>query len=670
MGVAELKKAELYYHKSVRSEVAKVLQESGVCQVVSASLPETVARAADWGEKLALYEEQVTHIRYLFRTLGSFFIDPISSFDRMLGERPVLSMADMAAMAATTDLGKISARVKDLEVALSETRVASSQHKVNKDLLLKLKDFPYSLSVVGDGTRSLKGVVGTLRQDQLDSLIEDLKPLAKETELFVCKGDDDAKASKTKSLWCVLMYAPSVEQRVLDTAVHASMSLVEAPAHITGSVSDELKILDAEIAKCDKKEAEILESLKKIAAETMPTAQKLSDYWNNMVERARAMLSSDTTESTLITHFWIPTESLPEFKKKIEAVSPDIALFDRAPIEGETPPTLMKNIDVVRPFEILTGLYSPPPYGETDPTPLLAPFFFAFFGICLGDAGYAIVMMAAMWLLFRKYKRVPKTTKDFIMIFAYGAVATLIYGVLTGSFFGDFIDAFFFMAPFRAVKNAIMIMDPMKDPMLVLGFSLVFGIVHLMFGLLVGAYDHFRHGNYADAIGDKISWFLFIVGLSLFGLGTAGALPGLLFDLSKVMSIVGAILVFWYAGREKTNIFSKIISGLLALYGATSYLGDILSYSRLLALGFGSAVIGMIINLLGGMASGIPAIGWLVAITVIVGGHMFGLIINVLGSFVHPLRLQYVEFFGKFYTGGGLAFKPLGLSSEYVDIAK
>jgi V/A-type H+-transporting ATPase subunit I len=382
------------------------------------------------------------------------------------------------------------------------------------------------------------------------------------------------------------------------------------------------------------------------------------------------MLTSDTTESTLITHFWIPTDAFSDFKKKIEAISPDIALFDRAPEEGENPPTLMKNIKVVQPFEILTGLYSPPPYGETDPTPLLAPFFFAFFGICLGDAGYAIVMMAAMWMLFRKYKRIPKTMKDFIMIFAYGAVATLIYGVLTGSFFGDFIDAFFFMAPIRAAKNAIMIMDPMKDPMLVLGFSLVFGLVHLMFGLLIGAYDHIRHGNYADAIGDKISWFLFIVGLSLSGAGAYGVLPEPIFVISKGMSVVGALLVFWYAGREKKNIFSKIISGLLALYGATSYLGDILSYSRLLALGFGSAVIGMIINLLGGMASGIPAIGWVVAITVVVGGHMFGLIINVLGSFVHPLRLQYVEFFGKFYTGGGVAFKPLSLSSEYVDIAK
>ena len=130
----------------------------------------------------------------------------------------------------------------------------------------------------------------------------------------------------------------------------------------------------------------------------------------------------------------------------------------------------------------------------------------------------------------------------------------------------------------------------------------------------------------------------------------------------------GALVIFWYAGREKKNVLSKALSGFLALYGSTSYLGDILSYSRLLALGFGSAVIGMIINLLGGMSAEIPYVGWLVAIVVLVGGHLFSILINILGAFVHPLRLQYVEFFGKFYPGGGLSYAPLTHSEEYVEI--
>ena len=189
-----------------------------------------------------------------------------------------------------------------------------------------------------------------------------------------------------------------------------------------------------------------------------------------------------------------------------------------------------------------------------------------------------------------------------------------------------------------------------------------------MFGLLIAAYDKLRSGEIIDAIGNDLSWFMLIVGLCLLGTAMNGMLPEHFFDIGRAMAILGAVIIFIYAGKGKPGIINKIISGFLALYGSTSYLGDILSYSRLLALGFGSAVIGMVINLLGGLAGDIPYIGWLIGIVVIVGGHIFSILINILGAFVHPLRLQYVEFFGKFYSGGGKSFAPLRLSQEYVNV--
>ena len=154
--------------------------------------------------------------------------------------------------------------------------------------------------------------------------------------------------------------------------------------------------------------------------------------------------------------------------------------------------------------------------------------------------------------------------------------------------------------------------------------------------LLIAAYDNVRAGQYLDAAGDNIAWFLFITGLCVFGTAAGGLLPESFVLLGKAMAIAGAVVIFLYAGRGKKGILSKALSGFLALYGSTSYLGDILSYSRLLALGFGSAVIGMIINLLGGMSAEIPYVGWLVAIVIIAGGHVFSILINILGAFVHP----------------------------------
>ena len=398
----------------------------------------------------------------------------------------------------------------------------------------------------------------------------------------------------------------------------------------------------------------------------MPTVQKLSDYYNSLANRYNGTAMSDETESTMLTKFWLPAKQSEAIKQKIEAISPEIELTLSDPEPDEEPPSLLVNGNLTRPFNILTELYSSPKYRGIDPTPLLAPFFWIFFGMCLGDAGYALVVFGTIMYVFKKYKKISLGVKDFIKLFLFCSVSTFIYGVISGSFFGNFIDSF--VPVLVPLKNSLMLVDPMTNPMQVLGISLLIGVVHLMFGLLIAAYDKMRSGLFVDAIGNDISWFLLIVGLCLFGVGTGGMIPPHFTQIGQVMAILGAVIIFLYAGKEKKGIISKIISGFLALYGSTSYLGDILSYSRLLALGFGSAVIGMVINLLGGLAADIPYVGWLIAIVVIIGGHIFSILINILGSFVHPLRLQYVEFFGKFYSGGGEPFMPLSFSQEYINV--
>ncbi|MDR3230502.1 MAG: V-type ATP synthase subunit I [Synergistaceae bacterium] len=662
MGVAELKKAELYYHKSVRDDVAKILQSSGACQIIE---PSGDARWTDVDSLLTACGEQETHIRYLFRSLGNHYTDPISSIDRMLGEKPRLSLKELAQAAQKTDLKELASSVKMAETTLNELRLEISQLKANAGILSRIADFPCSLDVLGNGTRTLKGVMATLTVDQATALAGDLLPWATGTELFTA-----ARNPKDKEVCIVVMYARAHEQKILELCVLNGATFVELPPHISGTVPEESAKITARLAECEREEAEILRGLDRTAEEWMPVVQQASDHWGILHDRYRALAASDATDSVILTRFWIPTEALPGLQKRLELAGSNTALVVSDPTEEDAPPTLLRNVFAVQPFEILTGLYSPPPYGDVDPTPLLAPFFFLFFGMCLGDAGYAIVMMAAIWMLFRKYRRIPQTVKDFILLFAFGAISTLLYGIVSGSFFGDFIDAFPFMAFLRSTKDALMLVDPMKNPMQVLGISLFLGLAHLMFGLAVGAYDHIRRGRYVEAAGDKISWIFFIVGLALYCAGLSGALPSFLSVIALMMAAVGGLVIFWYAGREKKGIFSKLISGFLAIYGSTSYLGDVLSYSRLLALGFGSAVIGMVINLLGGMAAGIPFVGWLIAIVVIVGGHLFGLAINILGAFVHSLRLQYVEFFGKFYGGGGTPFSPLNISARYVEIAE
>jgi V/A-type H+-transporting ATPase subunit I len=668
MGVVKLKKAELYYHKSVRDDVAKILQRSGVCQVIEPAGESRGPRPEGIDESLSACEAAQAHIRYLFRALGGHYTDPVSSLDRMLGERPSLSLAELAKTARETDLEHLASSVKKAEAELNELRIEVSQLHANAAILSNIKGLPYTLDILGEGTNTLKGVLGTLPAPagRSGALTDALRPYAADTDVFVAQAGGKAKA---KEEWAVVVYSRAREQEIFAICSQSGMTFVDLPANFTGSVSDESAKISYRLSECAKEEARVLKTLSGIAGEWMPAIQKTSDYWSVMRGRYEALSASDSTSSTVRTTFWAPEEALPALQKEVEAAAPGVAFVVSDPAKDDNPPTILRNNAFARPTDALTNLYSPPIYGELDPTPFLSPFFFVFFGMCLGDAGYALVIGGILWMLFKKYRKIPANVRDFINIFSIGAVTTFIYGVITGSFFGDSIDAFFFMAPLRGIKNAFFFLDPMGEPMKVLALSLFMGVCHLMFGLGIAAYYEFKKGNAAEAIGGKISWILFVVGLILIGGGTSGALPEELFLAAKAMAGVGACLIFWHAGRGTKNIFMKIGAGLYALYGSTSYLGDILSYSRLLALGLGSAVIGTVINLLGTMAAEIKGVGWLLFILIVVGGHAFSIAVNILGAFVHSMRLQYVEFFGKFYSGGGHVFKPLAFSTQYVEIA-
>ena len=664
MGVARLKKAELYYHKSVHEQIAAILQESGACQIIS-TVEENI-KPADIEALISKTDEKLADVRYLTRTLSPLYVDPVPALDRMLGERDEVTMSELEQLAAKTDLKAVSESIRSLEHEIGEVKSKLSEARTNSLLLSDLKFFAYPLSVITEGTRTLTALIGTIKAENLsglDAALGDFSKFAQDSELIIAPYNEK---DKSQDIYAAVIYSRSIDSEIREVCAKNGLSIIDVPAALTGTPEEEQEKYSASITELEAKESELAAKLKDSAQENMPAIQKLSDYYNSLSTRYNGMAKSEETESTMLTKFWIPVNKSQELSEKINAVSTDIELVMNDPAPDEEPPSLLNNSDTVKPFNVLTELYSSPTYRGIDPTPLLAPFFWIFFGMCLGDAGYALVLFGTIMYVLKKYKKLSGGTKEFIRLFLFCSVSTFIYGVISGSFFGDFIDAF--LPPLVPVKNALMLVDPMKNPMQVLGISLLLGVIHLMFGLLIAAYDKMRHGEFIDAIGHDISWFLFIVGLCLLGVAMGGMLPAHFQQIGAAMAGLGAVIIFLYAGKGERNIFKRIISGFLALYGATSYLGDILSYSRLLALGFGSAVIGVVINLLGGLASDIPYIGWLVAVVVIIGGHIFSIAINLLGSFVHPLRLQYVEFFGKFYTGGGEPFTPLTLSQEYVNV--
>jgi len=287
----------------------------------------------------------------------------------------------------------------------------------------------------------------------------------------------------------------------------------------------------------------------------------------------------------------------------------------------------------------------------------MAPFFFAFFGMMISDAGYGIVIALLTGLILWKFKPQGMAYK-LIKLGFYGGISTIIWGALFGGWFSDIISI---LTGGKFVIRPLWF-NPLDDPMRLLLWSFIFGGLHIFVGLGIKGYMLIRDGKVKDAIFDIGFWYIFLLGIALLFAG------GVFATIGKYMAIVGAVLLVLTQGRDKKGIISKFFSGVLSLYNSVSYMSDILSYSRLLALGLATGVVGSVINAIGTLF-GFNIFGIIILIVVFTIGHLFNIAINALGAYVHASRLQYVEFFGKFYEGGGRPFNPFRIKTKYTNIA-
>ncbi len=424
-----------------------------------------------------------------------------------------------------------------------------------------------------------------------------------------------------------------------------------------------LAALEQEKQRLLQKEAQLKEKV----ISFVPQQAQL-ELWHDscIIRRDRAAAYSDLLVTKTAFYFdgWMPFDAEEEVRKVLDENKCYYEIA--APKEDEEHPVLLRQKGLAEPFQVITDLYSTPSVRDLDPTPFLAPFYFIFFGLMLSDTAYGLILSVACFIIKKKF-RLEGMMKQLITMFFYCGISTAFWGILFGGYFGNAISVVastFFHSDFTLSPVWF---DPVSDPMTLLVFSLILGAIHLFAGMGLQAYQLIRHGQVLDAVFDIFLWYLLLIGLVLFGVG--GNVTAAVSSIGKWMAIVGAVGILFTGGRSKKGIIGKLIGGLGSLYGITSYLSDVLSYSRLLALGLATGIVAQVINTLGSLAGG-GVVGALVMLVVFVVGHVFNMAINVMGSFVHASRLQYVEFFGKFFEGGGRVFRPFRRNTKYVEIVK
>ena len=632
MAIVEMKRINLLAMRQDQRKLLKAMQHMGCVEVSAIKGEEAEAYRVKDSAKLEQVEDTMNRLTWVMGMLGRYNKQKAP----FMGNRPeapeeevrYIGTHEGELMALLDQADSLEKRSGEMKGQLA--RIAATQEQLSPWLKL---DIPVERI---SSTKDVFQQAGTMNKSAVQALVQ------KWSGQPVCLEVLE-EVRESAYVW-VAAYASVRDEFLADlkTAGYAPQSFGEG----RGLISDQYNALTAETENIRKAQA-ALEDEWKAMAEKLTRLKTWSDMLQVERDRLEAAGRTVGTSSVFLLRGWVPAALADKVQAELEKLSPTAAVEISTPDEDDLPPVQLHNNKYVAPFESIIEGFALPAPGSIDPTAVMAPFYALLFGMMLSDAGYGLVMAIAIPLLV-KLKKPGKSNQKLLWVLFFSAIATVLCGAVYNTWFG-------FNLPIKGI------LDPIKDPMPVMIVCMGIGVIHLFAGLGVGAYANIRKGKPMDAVYDQLSWMLAVSGAIMLVAG------GVVAEIGKWMAIAGVALIVLFAGREKKNPFARLAGGLGALYGATSWISDILSYMRLFGMGLATGVIGMVINKLVGMVFAGGIVGMIIGSVLFVGAHIFNLGINALGAYVHSCRLQYIEFFGKFYEEGGVAFRPLQYNTRFVN---
>lgn len=458
------------------------------------------------------------------------------------------------------------------------------------------------------------------------------------------------QASSDRSLrYLLVMCHGSVKERALSALRDLGFSTVSFRG-MTGTAKENDKALAENLAALEKERQEIEQRIAGLGGKR-EVLLEASDRAAIALRREEAKSRLVGTDKVFLLEGWLPADRCAEIEKTLKPFT--CAIETREPTEDEYPqvPVQLKNNKLTRPLNMVTEMYSLPAYGTLDPNPLMAPFFILFYGIMMADMGYGLLMMIASVIISKKYR--PKgTSGELFSLLGLCGVSTFIMGALTGGFFGDFLTQLVAIVSPGTVFALPKLFDPLDDLTMILIGSMALGMVQIVTGMAISLIEKCKRKKFLDAFFEEITWWIVFVGIALLALGKGAAV----LYVGCALVLLGPIVQGKGWGKL-TGVFGSLYNHV------TGYFGDILSYTRLMALMLAGSVIAQVFNMLAAMPGNVIAF---IIISMLGNAMNFGL--NLLGCYVHDLRLQCLEFFNKFYVDGGKPFRPMTLDTEYVDL--
>jgi len=657
MAIEPVKKTTVIVHRSLQDEVVNELQKLGTVHVDPVEDNDYITAkqlAPEETHALREYVFRISEVDFLLGFLKENRREKAGFFKTMIKDKYPMTIDEFMRAEEHLDIKNLYADCSGLERRLIVIRDKKARLEQEKEALGNWTELGMPLSEVRGGD-SFGVMAARVAISEMSAFDDELNAEVPETAL--------EKVSR-RGAWtyCLIMLLQETEEKVTVVLSRHGAEQVALP-ETTEEPLARIQQIEGELAALEPEREEVL-GLVEEKQTAVPALNVVREFYESQRQKIDTMTSFGVTESTVAIEGWVTERGLPRTVERLNQVSDELALELADPGEDDDPPVSLINHKWIRPFEMLVKMFGPPNRLEYDPTWLFAISFMVFFGFCIGDVGYGIVLVVA-FLLMRKYLPFGRKVKDLLTALTYGSAMAIVFGVLTASWFG--IET----KELPQAMRSMAVLDPLKSSqstLIVMGVCIAMGLVHMLSGVGVELRDNWRAGNKVDALIDQGLVFLLFVGG-----GIAGVLVAIkVLPMPVAMGVAGAAILGMLVllGRGAASVPGKIITGVYETYGTVvGFVSDAISYIRLFALGLATFIIGFVINTMAGLVQGIgPVIGILLMILILVVGHTFNVLINLLGAFVHPLRLEFVEFFGKFYDDGGRDFKPLGIDSKIVMI--
>lgn len=666
MAVLQMQRISIYALRKNRKPILEWIQRCGAVEINDVLEEDSVFRRIDMTAQKTQFEKNIAASKQALDVLHQYMPEKKSLFASLEGRKEIPAEQYDAFREKSDSVLHVVHRLNELSKDIADSQGTIQKLQTQIEALNPWVNLDVSMRI--QGTKCTASFVGTLPTAYTEPVLEEnLALLVPKVPLHV----DVISTSQEQTcifLLCNRRDAPAVEEalRTLGFAKPASPSKTP-PA-------ERMQTLQGRIEEQQKAMQEAEEEIKSYAPQR-DDLKFMVDYLTMRQEKYEVIGRLMQSRRTFVLTGYIPQRDAGKLAQELEQRF-GAAVELENPSEDEDVPVLLKNNKFTEPVEGVLESFSLPGKGEVDPTSVMAVFYYFLFGMMLSDAAYGLLMVIGCGLVLLKFKNMEDGLRKTLRMFFFCGISTTVWGFLFGSFFGDALAVVSRTFFGNEVALQPLWFEPLKEPMRMLMFALLVGVIHLFTGLAMQLYQLCRQKKYKDALYDVIFWYMLVGGAVVFMLSNqmfvdiaqlSFILPAQVGTVAAIVAGIGAVGIIFTSGRESRNPIKRLLKGLYGLYNVTGYLSDVLSYSRLLALGLATSVIATVINQMGSMGGGGVG-GAIMFILVFLVGHTINLGINLLGAYVHTNRLQFVEFFGKFYEGGGRKFAPFGVHTKYYKI--